>query len=214
VIPNGFDLQAFKPDPAARQSVRAELEIPTDAPVIGLVGRFDPQKDHRNFVHAARELQRTWPDVHFVLCGDDITWENPKLRAWIEETGIRKQCRLIGRRHDMPRLTAAFDIAASSSSFGEGFPNVIGEAMACAVPCAVTDVGDSALIVGQTGRVVPAENPKELANAFQELVELGRDGRSRLGMAARCRVQEHFDLPDIVRQYQNLYQELAAGARV
>ena len=214
VIPNGFDLQAFKPDSAARQSVRAELEIPTDAPVIGLVGRFDPQKDHRNFVHAAGELQRTRPDVHFVLCGDDITWENPKLTAWIEETGIRKQFRLIGMRHDMPRLTAAFDIAASSSSFGEGFPNVIGEAMACGVPCAVTDVGDSALIVGQTGRVVPAENPKKLAHAFHELLELGRDGRSRLGTAARCRVQAHFDLPDIVRQYQGLYQELAAGARV
>ncbi len=216
VIPNGFDLHAFKADPAARESVRAELQIPPDAPLIGLVGRFNPQKDHRNFVRAAALLHRSRPDVHFLLCGDDITWENAELRGWIEEAGIRKQCRLFGRRKDMSRLTAALDIAASSSSFGEGFPNVIGEAMACGVPCAVTDVGDSALIVGQTGRVVPPQNPKELAKALHELVELGREGRTRLGMAARRRIKEHFDLPDIVTRYQNLYQELAmlAGVRI
>jgi len=214
VIPNGFDLRAFKPDSAARKSVRAEMQISADAPVIGLVGRFDPQKDHRNFVYAAALLHRSRPDVHFLLCGDDITWENAELRAWIEEAGIRKQCRLVGRRQDMSRLTAALDIAASSSSFGEGFPNVIGEAMACGVPCVVTDVGDSALIVGQTGRVVPPQNPKALANALSEIVELGREGRTRLGTAARCRIQGHFDLPDIVTRYQNLYQELADGVRV
>ena len=170
VIPNGFDLRAYKPDSAARESVRAELQIPADAPVIGLVGRFDPQKDHHTFVCAAALLHRSRPDVHFLLCGDDVTWENAELRGWIEEAGIRKQCRLLGRRNDLSRLTAALDIAASSSSFGEGFPNVIGEAMACGVPCVVTDVGDSALIVGQTGRVVPPQNPKELANALSELV--------------------------------------------
>jgi glycosyltransferase involved in cell wall biosynthesis len=213
VIPNGFDLRAFKPDSAARESVRAELQIPAEAPVIGLVGRFDPQKDHRNFICAAALLHRSRPDVHFLLCGDDVTWENAELRGWIEEAAIRKRCRLLGTRHDMTRLTAALDIAASSSS-GEGFPNVIGEAMSCGVPCVVTDVGDSALIVGQTGRVVPPQNPKELANALRELVELGSEGRIRLGIAARGRIREHFDLPDIVTRYQNLYQELADGARL
>ena len=79
VIPNGFDLRAFKPDSAARESVRAELQIPADALVIGLVGRFDPQKDHRNFVYAAALLHRSRPDVHFLLCGDDITWENARI---------------------------------------------------------------------------------------------------------------------------------------
>jgi glycosyltransferase involved in cell wall biosynthesis len=214
VIPNGFDLHAFKADSAARESVRLELQIPADAPLIGLVGRFDPQKDHRNFVSAAAMLHRSRPDVHFLLCGDDVTWENVQLRGWIDEAGIRKQCRLVGRRQDMARLTAAFDIAASSSSFGEGFPNVIGEAMSCGVPCVVTDVGDSALIVGQTGQVVAAQNPKELAKALREFVELGHEGRTRLGIAARRRVKEHFDLPDIVMRYQNLYEELASGARV
>jgi glycosyltransferase involved in cell wall biosynthesis len=214
VIPNGFDLDAFKPDSAARASVRAELQIPAGAPVIGLVGRFDPQKDHRNFVSAAALLHRSRPDVHFLLCGDEITWENVELRGWIEEAGIRNQCRLVGRRHDMARLSATLDIAASSSSFGEGFPNVIGEAMACGVPCVVTDMGDSALIVGQTGRIVPHQNSKALSIAFHELVELGREGRSQLGAAARRRIEKHFNLPDIVARYQNVFQELAGSARV
>ena len=214
VIPNGFDVRAFKADSVARESVRVELQIPPDASLIGLVGRFDPQKDHRNFVSAAALLNSSRPDVHFLLCGDDVTWENAQLRGWIEETGLRKQYRLVGRRQDMARLTAALDIAASSSSFGEGFPNVIGEAMSCGIPCVVTDVGDSALIVGQTGRVVAPQNPKALANALREFVDLGHEGRTRLGMAARHRIKEHFDLPDIVIRYQNLYEELASGARV
>jgi glycosyltransferase involved in cell wall biosynthesis len=213
VIPNGFNVNAFTADSAARDSVRVELQIPVDAPLIGLVGRFDPQKDHRNFVRAAALIHHWRPDVHFLLCGDGINWENRSLRRWIEEAEITKQCRLIGRRHDMARVTAALDIALSSSSYGEGFPNVIGEAMSCGVPCVVTDVGDSALIVGQTGRIVAPRNSEDLAKAVRELIELGHEERTRLGIAARCRIKEHFDLPNIVRRYQNLYQELASGAR-
>jgi glycosyltransferase involved in cell wall biosynthesis len=214
VIPNGFDLSAFKPDPVARESVRAELHIPSDAPLVGLVGRFDPQKDHRNFVCAAALLHRSRPNVYFVLCGDDVTWKNAELTGWIEKEGISKQCILLGRRDDMPRLTAALDIAASSSSYGEGFPNVIGEAMACGVPCVVTDVGDCGLIVGQTGRVVPGENAQDLANALGELLKLGSQGRTLLGAAARRRVLQYFNLPDIVAQYETLYHEIAGDVRV
>jgi glycosyltransferase involved in cell wall biosynthesis len=213
VIHNGSDLTTFKPDPAARKSVRKELEIPGEAPLIGLVGRFDILKDHHNFVQAAGFLHRDRPDVHFLLCGDDVTWANPQLIRWIQEADIAGCCRLLGRRADIPRLTAAFDIAVSSS-FGESFANVIAEAMSCAVPCVVTDVGDSALIVAQMGLVVPPQNPKALANALREFVELGHEGRTRLGIAARRRIKEHFDLPDIVVRYQNLYEELASGARV
>jgi glycosyltransferase involved in cell wall biosynthesis len=108
----------------------------------------------------------------------------------------------------MPRLTAAFDIACVSSS-SEGFPNVIGEAMSCEIPCVVTDVGDSALIVGQTGRVVPPRDSKALAAGLRELIDLGREGRRQIGRTARQRVKELYDLPDIVRRYENLYEELA-----
>ena len=209
VIPNGSDLETFRPDPVARESVRKELQIPEDAPVIGLVARFHPQKDHRTFVQAARLLHHDRPDVCFALCGLDVNWQNQVLVKWIEEAGIGMRCYLLGQREDISRLTAAFDIATLSSSYGEAFPNIIGEAMSCGVPCVVTDVGDSALIVGQTGMVVPPRSPTALAEAWCKMVDLGREGRSQLGMAARRRSKEQYDLPKIVARYQNLFEELA-----
>lgn len=116
---------------------------------------------------------------------------------------------LLGKRQDIPRLTAALDIA-SSSSFGEGFPNVIGEAMACAVPCVVTDVGDSALIVGETGKVVPPRNPAALAAAWKGMIEDGREVRKRLGKAARERIEQNFRIEDIAARYEKLYREVVS----
>ena len=213
VIPNGFDLSAFKPDLRAKVGVREELGITQEALLIGLVGRFDPQKDHRNFVAAAARLRSDYPQVHFLLCGDGVNWNNGELAGWIEEAGLRQQFHLLGRREDMPRLTAALDIA-SSSSCGEGFSNVIGEAMACGVPCAVTDVGDSAFIVGETGLVVPPRNPEALAQAWKKLIQMGPEGRQKLGEAARKRILENFNLPDIVASYEALYKEVVRRKQI
>ena len=212
VIPNGFDLEVFRPDPTARRSVRQELGIPEEALVIGLVGRFHPLKDHRNFVEAAARLHASRPDVHFLLCGDDVTAENTELAEWINAAGLAGRCHLLGPREDVPRLNAALDIACSSS-YSEGFPNTIGEAMACGVPCAVTDVGDSALIVGDTGSVVPPKNPDALANAWRELIEIGPDGRGLLGAAARRRIDQCFSLRAIAARYEDLYAQIAAHGR-
>jgi glycosyltransferase involved in cell wall biosynthesis len=214
VIPNGYDLESFKPDPAARRSVRNELKIPDDAPVIGLVSRFHPQKDHRNFFKAAGMLNRDRPDVHYLLCGDDVTWENRELLNMIEEAGIVSRCRLLGLRDDLPRLTAAFDIASMSSCSGEGFPNVVSEAMSCGVPCVVTDVGDAALIVEHTGFVVPPKNSSALAAAWSKMLDLGPEGRNHLGMAARQRIAERFSLAVIVDRYEQLLEELSHSSGI
>jgi glycosyltransferase involved in cell wall biosynthesis len=211
VIPNGFDTSAFQPDAAARASVRRELNISAGAFLIGMVGRFDPQKDHHNFVQAAGLLLPANPETHFLLCGEKINWENRPLRQWIRDTGAPQNFHLLGRREDVPRLLAALDIAASASA-GESFANAVGEAMACGVPCVVTDAGDSALIVGGTGRVVPIQTPGALARAWQELMEAGPEVRQRLGHAARNRIEQHFSLPAVVGQYEKLYQELALCA--
>ena len=213
VIPNGYDLDTFRPDPVARESVSKELQIPEDAPIIGLVGRFHPQKDHHNFVRAASLLHQDRPDVWFVLCGFGVSWANKELTTLIEEAGIRNRCCLLGLRDDISRLTAAFDIASLSSSYGEAFPNVVNEAMSCGVPCVVTDVGDAAYIVGQTGLVVPPRNPVALAAGWRTMLELGREGRAPLGMEARQRIRELFNLPEIVARYQNLFEELAHGVK-
>ena len=109
VIPNGFDLAAFRSDPGVRGSVRRELDIPAEAPLIGLMARFHPQKDHRNFVLAAARFHTCLPESHFLLCGDGITRDNTELVGWIEAAGIRDSCHLLGRREDIPRLMAALD---------------------------------------------------------------------------------------------------------
>jgi glycosyltransferase involved in cell wall biosynthesis len=213
VIPNGFDLEKIKPDPAARGSVREELGLPADTLLVGMAARFHPQKDHRNFVRAAALLCRQVPKVHFLLCGFGVTWQNSKLAKWIDEAGIRDSCHLLGVRGDMARLFAGMDIATTASLSGEAFPLVVGEAMACGTPCVVTDVGDSAMIVGDTGIVVAPGNPGALANAWRQLIDAGPEVRLRLGMAARQRVQQHFALPVIVERYQAIYEELSARMR-
>jgi|Deesub1362A_J573_1020465.scaffolds.fasta_scaffold01015_13 glycosyltransferase involved in cell wall biosynthesis len=209
VIPNGFDLEAFKPDETARCAVRHELGIPDSALLIGMVARFHPQKDHHNFIEAAARLHQRVSDVHFLLCGEGVSSDNAKLTQWIEAAGGRENFHLLGKREDIPRLLAALDIASSSSSYGEAFPLVIGEAMACGVPCVVTDVGDSALIVGDTGIVVPPRDPSALAAAWHELIRRGEEERRRLGKAARRRIQANYSLPGIAARYERLYREIA-----
>ncbi|HYE74577.1 MAG TPA: glycosyltransferase, partial [Blastocatellia bacterium] len=131
----------------------------------------------------------------------------------VAQAGIQHRCRLLGIREDMPRLTAALDIATSSSSYGEGFPNVLGEAMACEVPCVVTDVGDSALIVGPVGRVVTPQTPQALATAWQDLLEMDVNARRNLGQALRRRAAE-FGLSKVVSKYEGLYKEVLAERAV
>ncbi|MBW2173531.1 MAG: glycosyltransferase, partial [Deltaproteobacteria bacterium] len=163
-------------------------------------------KDHSNFLKAASLLLQERRDVAFVLAGKGVEWTNHRLAAEIPNDFGSHFC-LLGERNDMESIAAALDIA-TSASYGEGFSNTIGEAMACGLPCVVTDVGDSAAIVGNTGRVVPAKDPKALAMAWKELIDLGEDGRRNLGAAARKRIEEHFELSRAVEEYEGLYTSL------
>lgn len=208
VIPIGVDTQQFLPDPFARTTLAHELGIGLDVPLIGLVGRFDPIKGHRTFIQAAGLLGQQQPEAHFILVGRDITADNMALRTSAEASGVGDRIHLLGMRPDLPRLTAAMDIA-NSSSYSEGFGTVIIEAMACCVPCVVTNVGASARIVGDTGRVVPPRDATALAAAWQELLDLGPAGRELLGLRARARVETHYGLDSVVRQYETLYERLA-----
>ncbi len=212
VIRNGFDLTVFRPDRSARPQVRRELGIEENAPVLFLAGRFHPQKDYPNFVAAAALVHRRLPAARFVLCGHGVTWENQALAGWIDAAGLRESFRLLGSRHDVPQLLNAVDVACSSS-FGEGFSLTIGEAMSCGVPCVVTDVGDSAFEVGQTGRIVPRSNPKALAAACVELLEMPAEERLDLGRRARRRIEDNFQLSHVTAQYQELYESVAFAAK-
>lgn len=211
VLPNGFNVREFRPSDEARPAVRRELGFDEFAPVIGLVARFHPDKDHANFVHAAARILARRPDARFLLCGEGINWQNARLAAMIDAAEIRNAVRLLGPRHDMPRITCALDISVSSSCT-EAFSNVIGEAMACGVPCVVTDVGDSARLIGIAGRVVPARDPAALAAACLELLGSPSQERARLGAIARQRVLQNFSLESVVKQYEQLWQRVAGVA--
>jgi glycosyltransferase involved in cell wall biosynthesis len=212
VIPNGIDMNLFRPDAGARNSVRAELGLAGETILIGFVARHHPMKDHATFFRAARHLNQAHPQVHFLLAGSEVTRENSSLSQLIRENGLEGVVHLLGPRKDIPRLTAAFDMA-TLCSWSEAFPIVVGEAMACGVPCAVTDAGDAATIVGSTGRVVPTRDPEALASAWAELIVMGADGRRILGEKARQRIKENYTLEKMVRAYESLYMRVADGTQ-
>lgn len=208
LIPNGIDIDLFFPSKDSRSSVRSELRLSENTFLIGLINRYHPMKDHESFLRAAAILSREHPDVHFLLAGREVDRDNLKLASLIRDLDLSSRTHLLGERNDIARLTGALDILSLSSFYGEGFPVIVGEAMACGVPCVVTDIGDSAWIVGDTGLVVPAKNPAALAGAWQELINLGPGGRVALGKAARSRVNELFTLDSCVAQYEALYHSI------
>jgi len=207
VIRNGFDPLRFRPDLALRQSLRDELRIGPDTLLLGLVARFDPAKDHETFLRGAALIHTRCPDTRFLLCGKDVDSGNRRLAEWINTLELGGCCVLAGLRDDLPRILAGLDVLVSSSAC-EGFPNVLGEAMACGVPCVATDVGDSGLVIGSTGRLIPPGDPEALAAACLELVEMGPCRRAELGAAARLRIETCFSMPAVAAQYQDLYTEV------
>lgn len=207
VIPNGFELDRFLPDSAARANVRLELGLSAEVPIVGLVARFNSQKNHVGFVEAAAQVALQLPQVHFVLAGKDVDACNTALKEAIAKQGLQNRIHLMGPRDDVPRLMAALDVLASSSH-GEAFPNVLGEAMACGVPCVVTDVGDSADIVGSTGRVVAAGDMAGLARELVSVLQMSSVEKVIQGERARARVVANYEIGHVVATYQAFYEQL------
>jgi glycosyltransferase involved in cell wall biosynthesis len=209
-VPNGFDTVEFSPDAAARERLRSELGIPADAVVIGLPARYHPMKDHGTFLNAAAAVAAERPGVCFLLVGPGTEPTNPALTKAIARLGLADRTRLLGERSDMPAFYAALDIASLSSAWGEGFPNVLGEAMACGVPCAATDGGDVRELLGDAGLVVPRGDPEALAGAWQALIAIGAEGRRSRGSEARARIVRDYELGVIAARYEALYTDIAA----
>src|SRR6185312_4545208 len=134
-------LDAFTPSAVARAEARAALGVRSDELLVGIVGRFHPMKDHRTFVSAAAVARKSLANLRILMVGEGLGPENGVLDEWLHTAGMRDACLRLGRRRDLPALYAAMDLCVLSSRIGEGFPNVLGEAMACGVPCVATDVG-------------------------------------------------------------------------
>jgi glycosyltransferase involved in cell wall biosynthesis len=212
VVPNGIDTERFRPDPAARARIRTEIGLSESTPLVGLVARFDPQKDHRTFAEAARQIAARVPEAHFVLCGREISRDNSALTRLLDVTGLRERVALLGVRDDMPAVTAALDVAQSSSAFGEASSLAILEAMASAVPSVATDTGNVADVIRDAGAVVPPRDAAALAAATVELLELPSHERAALGARARGRVVAQFSIIETARGYERLYEEALSVA--
>lgn len=207
VINNGYDLSQFNKDQLKRQKARAAFGFGDDDIVIGIVGRFDPLKDYRNFINAAAVVVATEVHVKFLMVGRDIDPANSKLYGWLAETGKTHRFVLAGERHDIPMCLASMDIFCLSS-VKEGFPNVVCEAMASGVPCVVTDAGDAARIVSDTGLIVPTSDSAALAKALQKMTNMSFEERARLGELARYRIEKHFSISNVCAQYESLYSQV------
>ena len=207
VIPNGIDCQRFGFSQDARQRIRAELSISANALLVGHVARRHPMKDHANFLQAAKIIALQHSNVHFVLSGRDVCWENTSLKQQIPDS-LHDRFHLLGERSDVADLMSAMDVLCLSSAWGEGFPNVLGEAMAVGVPCVATDVGDSALVIGDCGVIVPPRDKKALAAGIESLLTLPPTERRLLGKQAHQRIKDNFTLGAIVEQYADLYNNL------
>jgi glycosyltransferase involved in cell wall biosynthesis len=209
VIRNGFDVAQFRPDAAARREIRSELKLDEQARLIGLIGRFHPHKDHETFVRAAALIAGNDPRARFVCAGAGADWNNTQLTGWIDAEGLRDRFRLLGLRNDVPKLMAALDLAVCCSRT-EAFPSVVGEAMACEVPCVVTDVGDCRAIVGDAGITVPPGNTTALAEGVLRALSLPTVMHAQWGRAARRRVIENYTIEQTVRGYTQVWNDVIA----
>lgn len=208
VIPNGYDVAQFVPDSVARRRLRAEWGIPDDKLLLGMVARFDPQKDHANLLAALGQLKRRGSSFHCLLVGTGMESGNETLTQWLAAEGLTEVVSLLGRRNDIPAVMNALDVHVLSS-LGEAFPNVLAEAMACGTPCVTTDVGDAALIVGDTGWVVPPGEPARLARALEKALGLCRQPAdwSARQQAARQRIVERFSIKKMVEAYHSVWAQ-------
>ncbi|MGH2808412.1 MAG: glycosyltransferase [Actinomycetota bacterium] len=211
VIPNGFAEPPVFPN--AGEHLKRTIGVSPDSVLIGRVARWHPQKDHETLIAACELVRRQSADVHLVLVGEGMTEQNVELHGWVSGRGLTGSVHYLGARDDVDRLNAGFDVAASSSSYGEAFPLVLGEAMATGTPVVSTDVGDSGVLIDDPSRVVSPGDPGSLANALTKVVTLDPASRGRLGERDKKRVLGTFSLDRMIEAYTSLYERLAREHR-
>ena len=208
-IPNGYDLSILKPSNFQKTLFKKKTKVKKQIPIIGNVARYDPKKDHFNLLNALSIIRSK--EINFVcfFVGSYIDKSNVKLVSEIKKLNLSKHVRLLGQNKNILQVMNGLDIYIQSSSYGEGFPNVVAESMACGTPCIVTDVGDASLIAGKTGWVVPPNNPDKLAKAIEKVLkEIGTKKWKKRCERARSRMKENFDISKMIRSYNKLWYEV------
>ena len=209
VVGNGFDLSALTSDQSQRGQLRAHCGFDKDDVVVGTLGRFNLDKDHASFVEAAGQLARRHPRLRFLMVGENLDLNNHDLMCWIAATGYADRFVLLGERSDVAVCLAAMDIFCLSSRT-EAFPNVVGEAMAMGLPCVSTDVGDVAVLMADTGVLVPKADPTALAQGVAGLMALGPAYREQMGQKARERIRLTFTMACVRQRFERIYENVIA----
>lgn len=207
VIGNGYDLDLFKIDNDAKLRIRKELNL-ADKPILGMVGRYDPQKNHKGLIQSLQRVVNQGYDFHLLLVGKRLDLENQELLDLIKNYNLQDKVHLLGQRKDIPSIMNALDIHILSSSYGEGFPNVIAEAMACGTPCIATDVGDADIIINNYGIVVNPSDNKELADSIIKLIELKNSNPNEweeLCNNASQYIRNNFSINIMVDKYHKIW---------
>lgn len=201
VLPNGFEISANLQKAKNRLLILQEFGFPNDAVLIGHSARYHPMKNHAGMLVAFKNVVSAQPNARLVMIGQGVEWSNGNLAKLIAKLKLQNSVALAGERTDTATVMEAFNVLVSSSSFGEGFPNVIGEAMASATPVVATDVGDTAYLIGPCGIVIPPCNSSELSRAILAVLGLSENQREEMGERARERIASNFLMDDIALQY-------------
>jgi glycosyltransferase involved in cell wall biosynthesis len=208
-IPNGYDVSEFAPNLAARQELRQQWQISDGTTLFGMVARWNPQKDHANLIAALADLKtQTQSPWHCVLVGSKLSADNEAVVELLDRFQVKDRVTLLGIRTDIPAVMNALDLHVLSSAYGEAFPNVVAEAMACERPCIVTNVGDAGLIVGDTGWVVPSSDAASLSAAMAGAIALMSDLPAWQQRQAQCRqrIETNFSVQTMVAKYNQVWQ--------
>ena len=210
IIENGFDLEYFKP-PQKSQNINTNFDA--RVLIVGVLGRFHPQKNHELAIKASSLAIRKGINVKLYLAGSGVTADEPVLKNLISKHSMKNFTRLFGALKDVRIFFNEIDVLLLPSQFGEGFPNVLAEAMASGIPCIATSIGDSKKIIGQSGWVVPNQKPKEIVSAFEEIIEMKKNNSwIKIKKTARKQIEKNFSISKMITSYSKCWKDIFKSA--
>jgi len=208
VIPNGFDPDSFRPQRNKTSERKLKWGMEVEDLVIGMLGRYHEVKSYPTFLKAIRIVQSKRKSVKALLAGTHINNQNSELRQIIQELRLEDKVICLGELKEPSNFFSGIDIFCSVSAWGESFPNVLGEAMACGIPCVATRLGDIPDILGKGGLLIQPKDSEALAEQIIKLIDCGEPGRLKIGLEGRKRIIEHFTIDRIAKAYEDLYEGL------
>ena len=210
VISNGYEFDKFNTNSNSRKLIRTELGIAEDINLLGMIARYDPNKNHHGLLRSLKLVKESNDNFKIILVGRDLNDNNNTIKNKIRELGLEQHILLLNQRNDIPAVMNALDIKILSSISGEGFPNVLAEAMACGTLCVATNIGDSSIIIDDYGWVVEADNDKLLANAILEALELKRNSTewNRMKVLAKQHIIDNFSISLMVEKYNKVWNSI------